>query len=80
VAKKLPGIWHMALLIIIAFVLVAAFQVPRLMREKRKKELVWFCIFSLIGFTLCMVLNAGVKMAGPIKLIMNVLDMIGVHY
>ena len=70
----------MALLIIIAFALIAVFQVPRLLRAKRKKELVWFCIFSLVGFALFMVLNAGVKPPGPIKLIMNVLDMIGLHY
>lgn len=70
----------MALLIIIAFVLIAAFQIPRLLRAKRKKELVWFAIFSLVGFTLFMVLNAGVKPPGPIKLIMDFLDMIGLHY
>lgn len=70
----------MELLIILAFTSIAFFQVPRLLSAKRKKELVWFCIFSLIGFTFCMVLNAGVKMTSPIKLIISILDMIGIHY
>ncbi len=70
----------MALLIIIAFALIAVFQIPRLLREKRIKELVWFCIFSLIGFSLFMALNAGVKIPSPIKQIMNFLDMVGLHY
>lgn len=70
----------MALIIILAFALIAFFQVPRLLRAKRIKELVWFCIFSLAGFTLCMMLNAGVKIPGPIKLIISFLDTVGLHY
>ena len=70
----------MAVLIIFAFGAVAFFQVPRLIRSQRKKEFVWFCIFFLIGFVLCMMLNAGVKIIGPIKLVMDFLDMIHLHY
>lgn len=70
----------MVLLIIIFFGLTASVEVPKLARAQRKKELVWFCIFSLIGFTLCMLLNAGVKIPGPVKLIMDWLDNIGLHY
>lgn len=70
----------MALLIILAFALIAVIEVPKLLRENRKKELTWFCIFSFIGFMLFMVLNAGVKIPGPIKLIINFLDTIGLHY
>lgn len=70
----------MALLIIAFFGLAASFEIPRLVRSKRKKELVWYCIFSLIGFTLCMLLNANVKIPGPIKLIMELLDKINLHY
>lgn len=70
----------MTLLIIIAFGLLAALQVPRLVKAKRRKELVWFCVFSLTGFVLLLLLNAGVAIPGPIKLTMDFLDMIHLHY
>ena len=70
----------MALLIILAFGSLAAYQVPKLIRAQQKKELVWFCIFFLTGFVLCLMLNAGVKITGPLKLIMDFLDGIRLHY
>lgn len=70
----------MALLIILAFALMAIIQVPRLVRAGRKKELVWFGVFSLIGFVLMMLLSAGVAIPGPIKLTMDFFDWIGLHY
>lgn len=70
----------MVLLIIAAFAAVACFQIPRLHKAQRKKELVYFCILTSIGFVLFMLLNAGVKIPGPIKIVMDFLDMIGLHY
>ena len=49
----------MALLIILAFGSLAAYQVPKLIRAQQKKELVWFCIFFLTGFVLCLMLKRG---------------------
>jgi hypothetical protein len=70
----------MALLIIAFFSLTSLIEVPRLARARRIKELVWFCIFSAVGLTLFMLLLANVKIPGPIKLIMGLLDKIGLHY
>jgi|AGTN01.2.fsa_nt_gi hypothetical protein len=70
----------MALLIIIAFALIIFFQVPGLLRAHKKKELAWFCVFTLVGFALCMILNADVKIPGPIKQVIKFMDMIGLHY
>ena len=70
----------MVLLIIVAFGAVSFFQIPRLWKAHRKKELVYFCILTTIGFVLFMLLNAGVKIPGPIKIVMSFLDMIGLHY
>ena len=70
----------MVLLIIVAFAAIAFFQIPRLWKAQRKKELVYFCILTTIGFVLFMLLNAGVKIPGPIKIVMGFLDMIGLHY
>ncbi len=70
----------MVLLIIAAFALLVFIQVPRLRKEKRKKELVFFCILTATGFLLFILLNAGVKIPGPIKIVMGFLDKIGLHY
>ncbi len=70
----------MALLIIAFFGLTALMEIPRLARAKRIKELVWFCVFSAVGFTLLLLLCANVKIPGPIKLIMGWLDVLGLHY
>lgn len=70
----------MVLLTIAFFGLSALFEIPRLAREKRTRELVWFCIFSAIGLALFMLLLANVKMPGPIKLVMGLLDKLGLHY
>ena len=70
----------MTILIIAVFALIAFIQIPRLWKAHRKKELVYFCVFTAIGFVLLMLLNAGVKIPGPIKIVMGFLDMIGLHY
>jgi hypothetical protein len=70
----------MMVLVILAFGSLAFFQVPRLIRARQKKELVWFCVFFLTGFALCIMLSAGVKITGPVKLVMDFLDAIGLHY
>jgi hypothetical protein len=70
----------MALLIILAFALMALIEIPRLIRAGRKKDLVWFSVFSLIGFVLMMLLSAGVAIPGPIKLTMDFFDLIHLHY
>jgi len=70
----------MTLVIIVFFSLVALIEIPRLAREKRIKELVWFCVFSAVGLTLLLMLAANVKIPGPIMVIMGWLDQIGLHY
>lgn len=70
----------MAVLIIAVFASVAFFQIPRLARARKKKDIVFFSIFWLAGFILIMLFNAGVKIPGPIKIVMGLLDKIGLHY
>jgi len=70
----------MTLAIILAFGAVALFQIPRLKKAKRNKELVFFCLLWLTGFTLFLLMNAGVKIPGPIKLVIDFLNKIDVHY
>ncbi len=70
----------MALLVIAFFGLTASVEIPKLARAKRTRELVWFCIFSAVGFTLFLLLLADVQIPGPIMLIMKGLDKIGLHY
>jgi hypothetical protein len=67
-------------LIILTFAAVAVFQIPRLKKAQKKKELVFFCVLLLTGFALFLLLNAGVKIPGPIKLVINFLNKIGLHY
>lgn len=70
----------MGLLIILVFVSVAVYQIQKLAKARMRKELVWFCLLWTTGFVLCMLLNAGVKITGPIKIVMDMLDKIGLHY
>lgn len=70
----------MVILVIIVFVLIAAFQAPRLIKAKQYKEMVVFGIFLLIGFALNLMLTLGVPIPNPTEGIKSILNAIGLHF
>lgn len=70
----------MVVLIILAFIGIAVYEIPRLVKGQRKKELVWFCILLTTGFILNILLFKGVNIPGPIKIVIDFLNGIGLHY
>jgi len=68
------------ILIVLAFGLIAVLQIPFLVRNKQKKELIFYTIFLFIGFSMAMLYALGVKLPNPVTGIKDMLDMINVHY
>lgn len=70
----------MALMIIAVFAGVALYQVPKLKRAKRTRDLVFFSVFWLAAFALVMMLNAGVKLPKTVHTFIEFYDWLGLHY
>jgi len=70
----------MQVLIIIIFAGIAFFQIPRLKRAGRKREMVFFCILWPVGFTLLMMLSAGVRFPSVVGSIIKLIKYTGLHY
>lgn len=70
----------MIILIVLAFVVIASLQMPKLIKQKSWKELIAFSIFLVIAFVLNILLAAGVDIPNPMMGIKNFLDAINLHY
>lgn len=70
----------MVLLIIATFGIVALYQIAKLKREKRTREIVFFSVLWGLAFVLLMVFNAGMKLPRIVHSFIEFYDWIGVHY
>lgn len=70
----------MIIIVCFAFLLIAAFQIPRLVKRKEWKDLTVFCLFLFTGFVLNLLLVLGVEIPSPTLAIEAFLDMLGLHF
>ena len=70
----------MMVAIIIVFAGVALYQVRKLKRENRVRDLVFFSVFWLAGFVLAAMLSAGVRLPRTVHTFIALFDWLGLHY
>lgn len=54
-------------IIIMTFIAIALYEVPKLSEKKYKRELVVFWCLYIFGFVLVLLYNYGVKIPSPLK-------------
>lgn len=57
----------MIIFLIIAFALIAFMDLPKLIKEKRKKDIIVFSSFFIFAFTIAFLQTIGVDIPSPIK-------------
>lgn len=57
----------MILLLIIAFIIVALFDVPRLMKKKYRRELMVYCVFLTVAFVLSLLQILDIRIPSPMR-------------
>jgi hypothetical protein len=70
----------MIFLLILAFIGVAAIEVPGLIRKKYMRELVVFSLFLLSAFILAFLQVIGVKIPSPVDGIEAMIKMLNLDY
>lgn len=70
----------MIILVLTAFGLIAWLQISWLAGQREKKDIVLYCIFLFIGFSLMMLYTLGVKIPNPVRGIRGLLDILKIHY
>ena len=66
--------------IVLAFALIAFLQVPKMVKNKYWRELVFYGLFFMAGFTLTLLMYLGVKIPSPAQGMKDFLRMINFHY
>lgn len=54
------------LLLVTAFVIMLLIDLPRLIKKKKLKMIIVYCVIFTASFTLCMLLTLGVQIASPL--------------
>lgn len=62
----------MILLLILLYLAVIAFEVPRLIKEERWRELIAFSVFMAVAIAVSLPLALGVKLPNPTKLLAQI--------
>jgi len=70
----------MVILVILAFAVIVALQVPPLVKKKYIKELVAFSVFLFLGFVLMLLLVLGVQLPSPTEAVMKLFDALNWHF
>lgn len=69
------------ILVVLAFLVIAYFNVPKLIRAKEWRELTVFMSLYTLGMTLSILLIIGVTIPSPIKGAQYILkDVLNLHY
>ncbi|MDD5017851.1 MAG: hypothetical protein PHO15_07125 [Eubacteriales bacterium] len=68
------------IIVILAFSAMVVWQMPKLIKERRWRELKYFSIFLFVGFVLNVLLAMGVELPDPTKGIQIFFDTIKLHY
>lgn len=65
----------------IVYIIIAAFQIPSLIRQKCWRELTVFTLFWTLAFTFALLLALGVKIPSPLIIIQyGIQDRFGLKY
>jgi len=68
-------------LTILIFVIIAAIDVPPLIKNKQKRELIVFCVLFVFAFTIAILQSMDIKVPSPIKgVIYLVKDVLHISY
>lgn len=70
----------MIILVILVYMSIAFFQIPKLIKKEYQRDLNAFCFFYLIAFALSILYTLGVKILSPMKGIHYILDILHLHY
>lgn len=70
----------MFLVVLGAYLIIAAVQMPKLIKNKHWKDLTFFCIFLGAAMILSLLYTVGVKITSPALIIKSVFNAIGLHY
>ncbi|MFZ5975669.1 MAG: hypothetical protein ACOYU3_09780 [Bacillota bacterium] len=70
----------MIILITLAFIMYAVYQIPRLVKKKHWSDLAVFCGLFAIAYGLCMMLALGIEITSPAKAVEGILNALNLHY
>ncbi len=70
----------MILLLIISFLGIAFLDMPKLIKNKDKKEIIVFSIFFIFAFVMSLLHILGVKIPSPMQGIQNIIKKLGINY
>lgn len=70
----------MIFLVILSYVLIAFFQISRLIRKKYWRDLIAFSLFFSIAFILSVLYTLDIKIPSPMEGINHILDLLHLHY
>lgn len=71
---------NMVILITAAFVLLAVYQVPKLIKRKHWSDLTVFGVLALTAYALCVALALGIEITSPAEAIKDALNALNLHY
>lgn len=54
-------------MLILAFAVIAAYEIPEIIRRREWKELVVFGVLLITGFTISLLQTIGVRVPNPVK-------------
>ena len=70
----------MVILVLLAFILINAIELPILIKKKYKKEAVVFSVLMVFGFTLLMMMAIGIKLPSPTRGVIKILDILNIRF
>ena len=70
----------MLLIVLGIYLIIAAVQMPKLIKNKHWKDLTVFCVFLGVAMILSVLYVVGVKITSPASIIKSMFDAIGLHY
>lgn len=70
----------MIILWVLAYMAIALFQIPYLIKKKYWRDLIAFSFFIVVAFALSLLYSLGVKIPSPFTPVQYILDKLHLHY